>query len=158
MNKKFDFVIGCLPRSGSAWLANALNLHPDILCLHEGVGRPYTYNKASYSYVGSVKSDAFLLTDYEEGCQYYYIDRGETYAAQSLAKAGVFSQERWTDILRVRDAWVGKFNPEFLNYNDLDLAVGKIVGGLLYQYPVDNTKLALARDLRVTSLLYPDSE
>lgn len=30
------FVIGALPRSGTAWLATLLNLHPDIMAFHDG--------------------------------------------------------------------------------------------------------------------------
>ena len=32
-------VVGCLPRSGSAWLTTLLNTQPGVLALHQGIGR-----------------------------------------------------------------------------------------------------------------------
>lgn len=153
---KYDFVIGCLPRSGSAWLANTLNMHPDVFCVHEGIGKPPCFDQNRWSLTGSVGSDAFMNTEYDlDHTILFYLDRSSDASAQSLAKAGVFSLGRWKNIIRARDEWVDKFNPIVLDYDNLDMAVNDILCRF-EQSPIPTEKLVQARQMRVVSLLYPD--
>lgn len=153
---KYDFVVGCLPRSGSAWLANVMNMDDRIFCAHEGIGRPPIIHKNRWCWLGTIGSDAFMLKNTDEMTSYFYIERDEEEAARSLAKAGVFSLQRWKNILKARDEWVEDFSPVMLDYNNLDLAVSEIFGALS-QTGFSPEKLTQARSLRVTSSLYPDS-
>lgn len=153
-----DFVIACLPRSGSTWLSACLNTcSPDILCIHEGLGRGVVDVSDSYRVVGSCGSDgliqAFLPPDYAG--KRYFLYRDEQEVKQSLIKCGVFTEEGWNIQLGLRDAWLSAYNPTILYYDKLVDAAVKVM--LDMEAEVDWNKLLLMPELRIVSKRWPDS-
>lgn len=152
------FVISCLPRSGSAWLSTCLNTcSPDILCVHEGLGRGIVDVSDKYRVVGSCGSDSlfgtFLPRDFSG--KRYYLHRDEQQVKQSLIKCGVFTEEGWEIQLRMRDYWLSEYCPTILEYDKLVDSAVKVM--LDMECEIDWNKLLLMPELRVVSKRWNDS-
>jgi len=77
-----DFIIGALPRSGTAWLATALNCHPEIVCYHEAE----KYSSVTYKHpgkkVGNCSSAAPLMSQGDPPLRISLVrDEGEAFAS-----------------------------------------------------------------------------
>lgn len=99
----FDFQIGAMPRSGSAWVATALNFHKEIFCYHDALqSAPGSYRDASeakneYEYVGDCSSGACLFPEYPTKKVFIYRDPLAVFASLEAVGLG-------ENFLEVREA------------------------------------------------------
>lgn len=160
-NKKF--YVGCLPRSGSAWLSSALNACTPLTVGHEVLGR---YGKDwTDMYDGGVGSDIIVprMREYvPEGAGLFYLWRLKGEIAESLKKTGTFSWEAWD----IQKEWDSAYYFNVLNDDDIDAncvlyhddlrsAVHTIADYM--GVPVNETKLDEMLLMRVTSKRWNDS-
>ena len=127
--RRFDFQIGALPRSGTAWLATTLNLHKEIFCYHDALQTsPTTYGeapdrRAGYKYVGDCSSGACLFQGYPAAKAYIY--RRDEEVLASLVQVSL--EQHFPEISQVckkwaSDALVIPFDDLFSDDEDLALA------------------------------------
>lgn len=124
--KYFDFQIGAMPRSGTAWLATALNFHREIFCYHDALQTaPSTYKEApeakgNYKFIGDCSSGSCLFKEYP--AKKVYIFREPEEVLQSLQKVGLeenFEKVKTTCLAWAKDALVIPFEDLFSKDEDL---------------------------------------
>lgn len=99
-----------LPRSGSAWISAALNLAPDVLCVHEPLDKNVHTPESSYRHVGQAGSH-LLVPKYRDmdADLRIFIDRDANDAYESLVAAvtdidpGIFEEMIYNPSLEYRD-------------------------------------------------------
>jgi hypothetical protein len=151
------FYIGCLPRSGSAWMSSALNACTPLTVGHEVLGR-YGYSWTEM-YDGGVGSDIIVpcMREYvPEGVGLFYLWRRKVEIVDSLKKTGTFNREAWN----IQKEWDSTYYYDFntncgLYYDDLRSAVYTIADYM--DVPVNETKLDEMLLMRVTSKRWHDS-
>jgi predicted AAA+ superfamily ATPase len=151
------FYIGCLPRSGSAWLSSALNACTPLTVGHEVLGR--YGNSWTEMYDGGVGSDIIVpcMREYvPEGVGLFYLCRSKGEILESLKKTGTFNREAWG----IQKEWdsiycdIASLHRD-LYYDDLRSAVYTIADYM--GVPVNETKLDEMLLMRVTSKRWHDS-
>jgi hypothetical protein len=159
------FYIGCLPRSGSAWLSSALNACTPLTVGHEVLGR--YGNGWTEMYDGGVGSDIIVprMREYvPEGVGLFSLWRCEDEIKESLKRTGTFDQEAWN----IQGLWEWEYfisigrglelahrDLRILAYRDLRNAVHTIADYM--DVPVNETKLDEMLLMRVTSKRWNDS-
>lgn len=160
-NKRF--YIGCLPRSGSAWMTAAINACTPLRAGHEALGRyPDTWDD---EYHGGVGSDILVPAVAQKALVergitpiLYYVHRPFLEVRDSLVKCGTYTSEAFIEQL----AWDSDF---YLNYVDprnrfqYPHDLEKLVRRVAFDMGVwcDEVKLREMALLRVTSRRWNDS-
>jgi hypothetical protein len=150
------FYIGCLPRSGSAWLSSALNACTPLTVGHEVLGR---YGKDwTEMYDGGVGSDIIVprMREYvPEDVKLMYLWRHEGEIVESLKKTGTFNQEAW-ELQKTWDVmYYAVTDPKWDMHGNLRNAVYTVAQYM--NVPVNKTKLDEMLLMRVTSKRWNDS-
>lgn len=154
------FAVGCLPRSGSAWLATALNACTPMVVCHE------IYGKAACKALshprgwwGTVGSDTLLPSSaqyFDSDQKLYFLWRRPEEVEASLKAMGVYTY----DVHETNKLWVQKFldehNPVMLSFNNLPSAIRTIAHDMNVE--VNEAVLAQMLQMRITSKIYGDSQ
>lgn len=135
------FIIAALPRSGTAWLATALNLHPDIFAFHEGwvTGQHYMtrMEMAAAEHKIVVDVTTCLLPAFDEvPATRIFLDRDENAAFDSAKEAIGVSGEKWNIAADLAGIWRAKHKPLTIFFDDMTDAekVASVYWMLLVQF------------------------
>lgn len=159
-----SFIIGALPRSGTAWFSTAFNTVCTGLCVHEGLGRylssgvpPVCDPRGSERVWGTCGSDALVPGVIPDGYKgaVYWIERDEEACRRSLVKCGVYNEGAWFLQLKWKHEFLSRYKPTIIPYEQL-------VGGLILVAfndgcTLDWGKLQLVEEVRIVSRRWPDS-
>jgi hypothetical protein len=123
------FIIGGLPRSGTAWIANFLSLHDGVFCWHEAIqyGKRFgTYTEAIDS---PLRSGAVVVGDSTTGimenfdavqAKRFFIVRNPDACKQSYRKClGKVVDREWDSIYRNALRWMNLHNPVKILFDDI---------------------------------------
>jgi hypothetical protein len=119
-------IIAGLPRSGTAWLAAALNMHPEIFAFHEAAETDQSYmgrvtEKAQYFY-HVVDCTTVTLPSFDGvPATRIWIDRDPAHCRRSLTK--IFGAERvdlfWDHMVQMGEEWKDRHQPQVFTFDDL---------------------------------------
>jgi hypothetical protein len=153
------FIIGALPRSGTAWVSTLLNLHPDVFCFHEAMAtdRPYrqviTEAMETHKIVVDCTTGIHPAYDCIEATR-IFLQRHMGDCAESAIKAmGPVARDMWPSVVNNAARWVGKFHPPHINFDGLlqksrgELEMLEHLLGL--ETPIDGAKVGQLRALNV---------
>lgn len=152
------FVVGCLARSGSAWLSTALNtICPGLYVEHEGFGKALRDN-TPIAFNGSVGSDVIIPSIRDtipDGWKHYLILRWRGEVEASLRRIGIFNQDAWEASDIFIENYVRRFNPTEIAYESLYEAAIDIARDMGYAVgPIEIAKLKQLANMRITSKTY----
>lgn len=108
VKETFDFHIGALPRSGTAWLATALNMYEGIFCFHDALSNancPYRDIPRmvhQYKVLGDSSSGACLFPEMAE--RKIYIVRHPEEVKASLSELGMLD-DHFDEIYDICTVW-----------------------------------------------------
>lgn len=103
----WTFHIGALPRSGSAWIATLMNMHPGVFCFHdalwsfEGKYNEAPKSKAGYDHVGDCSSGVCLFTPPDRVA---FVARNTNEVRESLKDVGL--DANFESVINVCAAWL----------------------------------------------------
>lgn len=120
------FVIGALPRSGTAWAAMLLNLHTGVYCFHDLVAtaqaRTYSeaLNKTGLRAVGDCSSAAVAPAFDDLKAKRLFLSRDPEECKKSLiAVMGDAAIPAFEAAIKACDDWVAKFEPDIISFEKL---------------------------------------
>lgn len=151
-------LIGSMPRSGSAWLANALSLHPDALFLHEGIVKcvnPIQWLELSeYSIVGDIGTHCMFPNLDRVKAKRVYLSRNKNeviLSAQKFLDLDEGTVEDAVDeIEALADKWCHRFEPYLINYTELFTKEGLTkLWDFIFNEPPEWDKLSQAISLNI---------
>lgn len=153
------FIIGALPRSGTAWVSTLLNLHPDVFCFHEAMAGDVPYRQA----IGAAMETHKIVVDCTTGIHPAYdgiqatrifLQRHMGDCLESAVVAmGEGARYTWNEIVLNAAQWVGKFNPPQIKFDGLlqrgrhELEILEHILGL--ETPIEGAKVEQLRALNV---------
>lgn len=108
MKDIFDFHVGALPRSGTAWIATALNMYENVMCFHDALTNvdypyrsiPHTVHR--YKQLGDSSSAACLFPEMSE--KKIYIVRHPDSVRDSMEELGILD-EHFDNIYDICTTW-----------------------------------------------------
>jgi hypothetical protein len=120
--KQFDFQIGAMPRSGSAWLATLLSMHKDVFCYHDALnaydGR---YREAAsvvkYHIAGDSSSGCCLLEPLAPRTVYVIRDVDEVIESMNQNRFN-YDRESFWPIQKTCSRW-GEMADTVVKFEDL---------------------------------------
>lgn len=123
-----NFLIGALPRSGTAWIATLLNMHSGVFCYHDLVatatGDSYAkaLQKPGFMAVGDCSSAALAPAFDDVQARRVFIERDEEACAESLVKVmGDGAMAAFDASRKAANDWVEKFVPQIISFKGLFL-------------------------------------
>lgn len=124
LTPKNFFIIAALPRSGTAWLATALNLHPEIFAFHEGyvTGQHYTSRMELAAAENKIVVDVTtnLLPAFDDvPATRIFIARDLDDCRDSAMKVMHPTAETWRAAETLAERWRTKHAPFVIFYDDL---------------------------------------
>lgn len=118
-------LIGSLPRTGSAWLAAALNTHPDAYFLHEGLvyyKNPIAWLSDSvYGTVGDIGAHCMVPELSKEKAKRVFLTRNKDSVVNSLKGfIQIDNPDAVVDeILALAEGWIERHEPYIVTYEEL---------------------------------------
>lgn len=153
------FIIGALPRSGTAWVSTLLNLHPDVFCFHEAMAGDVPYRQA----IGEAMETHKIVVDCTTGIQaaydciqatriFLYRHMGDC-VESAVNVMGERAREKWAEVVMNAARWCGKFRPPQIKFDGLlqrgrgELEILEHILGL--ETPIEAAKVEQLRALNV---------
>lgn len=123
------FIIGGLPRSGTAWIANYISLHEGVFCWHEAI--QYGDRFTSYSeaidqprawgnrMVGDATTAILPAYDEVEARRVFIVRNPDECAKSYLNCMGDEALKGWSDVLANALNWLETHHPERIPFSDI---------------------------------------
>jgi hypothetical protein len=118
------FVIGALPRSGTAWLASLLNLHPDIMAFHDGFVSDVPYQermeRAADSHKIVVDVTTGIMPAFDDiPATRLFLERNANQCYESAHNIMNVTHLTWGAVVANASRWTDRFMPDKIRFDRL---------------------------------------